>query len=135
MAIPTNFTADMLKAMMNSVDDVRPRQSLFASRGFVEGALKLAKAQGPATDNPLYAGYTTTLMGIPVKSVNIPPEQVIDWSGCRSPSRAKRRHARGIPQRIKVEYRERAYLIDQSVLTSWQNMFEARMMSALLGKE
>lgn len=39
-----------------------------------------------------------------------------DWSGCRSPSRAKRRHAMGIPQRMVVREQPAMYLIDPDVL-------------------
>lgn len=119
MATPSTFTADMLKDMAKALDDYKPRQSLLMSAGFKREAMaRFPLARPDVSDNPLIADYTTTqsFMGIPVERFDIPPEEVIDWSGCRSPSRAKRRHARGIPQRIKIELRERAYLVNRDAL-------------------
>jgi len=117
MATPTAFTADMLKEMAEALEDYQPRQSLLMSAGFREALAKEAPAIiGTGRSNPLIEGYTQSYAGISIVPADIPPEEVIDWSGCRSPSRAKRRHARGIPQRIKVEYRDRAYLINRRAL-------------------
>lgn len=119
MAIPSTLNADMLKEMAKALEDFRPRKSLMMSAGFRrEAAARLPVVKPETSTNPLLSDYTITqqFMGIPIEPFDIPPEEVIDWSGCRSPSRAKRRHARGIPQRIKIEYRERAYLINRDAL-------------------
>lgn len=119
MATPTTFTADMLKDMAKALEDYRPRESLMMSAGFRrEVAARLPVVKPEISTDPLMSDYTIMqeFMGIPVETFDIPPEEVIDWSGCRSPSRARRRHARGIPQRIKIEYRERAYLINRDAL-------------------
>jgi len=119
MAVPSEFNSDMLAQMAKALEDYQPRQSLLMSAGFRRHAMARIPPSKPAGhSNPLLTDYTITqqFMGIPVERFDIPPEEVIDWSGCRSPSRAKRRHARGIPQRIKVEYRERAYLINRDAL-------------------
>ena len=135
MATPTTFTADMLKDMAKALDEYKPRQSLLMSAGFHREALAVLKPTVPEVrDNPLFGDYTTTrsLAGIPVETFRIPPEEVIDWSGCRSPSRAKRRHARGFPQRIKIEYRERAYLINRDALAMrWGREMDARLFAAM----
>jgi hypothetical protein len=58
----------------------------------------------------------TRYLGMPFEVADIPPERVEDWSGCRSPARAKRRAKQGYPQRVTVTYRERAFLVDDRVL-------------------
>lgn len=133
MAIPTDgFTPDMLKKMMDLVKEYREPPRLFVSRGWRDALaaeartfkLKSATTEAP---NPLMAGYTTSYASIPYDVVNIPPEEVIDWSGCRSPARAKRRHAKGIPQRIKITYRERAYLVDTKAIENAMRIRFERM--------
>jgi hypothetical protein len=137
MATPTDgFSGDLLKQIMQSIKSIeinQPRQSLLASAGFKRDLVKHAELiKAPTDANPLMAGYTQSFAGIEIVPMTIPPEEVIDWSGCRSPSRAKRRHARGIPQRIKVEHRERAYLIDREAIASSMAMrFERMALSAL----
>ncbi len=133
MATPSTFTADMLKDMAKALDEYKPRQSLLVSAGFRREAMAVIKPAVPEVrDNPLFAGYTQSFVGLPVETFNIPPEEVIDWSGCRSPSRAKRRHARGFPQRIKIEHRERAYLINRDALAkSWGRELDARLFAAM----
>lgn len=135
MATPTSLTADMLRDMAKLVEDYQPRQYLLASAGFRRELAKHAEFAAPRqSHNPLFEGYALSYGGISTEPIDIPPEKVIDWSGCRSPSRAKRRHARGIPQRIKVELRERAYLIDRNKLTALARDLDARMIAAVLGK-
>ncbi len=133
MATPTTFTADMLAQMMKAVDEYAPRQSLLMSAGFRREVLAASKPAAPKGHSNLLLGdYTQSYAGIPIETFDIPPEEVIDWSGCRSPSRAKRRHARGIPQRIKVEYRERAYLINRDALAlGWGRDLDARLFAAM----
>jgi len=131
MATPTAFTADMLKEIAKALEDYQPRQSLLMSAGFREALAKEAPAIiGTRQSNPLFTGCTQTYAGIDIVPHDIPPEEVIDWSGCRSPSRAKRRHARGIPQRIRIEYQDRAYLIDRRALALGREI-DARMLAAI----
>ena len=134
MATQTTFTADMLKEMMKAVEDYRSSQSLFVSGGMRRQMEATVRSNAPTlTDNPILSGYTESFLGIiPFETVDIPPEEVIDWSGCRSPSRAKRRHARGIPQRVKITYRERAFLLDKSVLTDFAIRFDRMAVKMLL---
>lgn len=138
MTTPTRINADMLKDIARALGDYKPRQSLLMSAGYKREVMAHARANAPSYDNPLFAGYTQTYMGLPVETFYIPPEEVIDWSGCRSPSRAKRRHARGIPQRIKIEYRERAYIIDRDVMTgigaAMARDFEALLFASIYAR-
>lgn len=132
------FTADMLEAMTRAVNEYQPAQSLFVSRGWrdaISGAIPIFKMdKGPSPSNPLFGGYTTSYQGFPVDVVGIPPEEVLDWSGCRSPARAKRRHAKGIPQRVKITHRERAYLVDRKALAdAMMRRFERMATGALYG--
>lgn len=133
MATPTAFTADMLKDMAKLIDDYQPRQSLLASAGFKREMARLHDmAAPPLRANHLTVGRTQSYMGIEIVPVDIPPEEVIDWSGCRSPSRARRRHARGIPQRITIKRIERAYLINRDMIDKWARDLDARMIAALM---
>ena len=117
MAIPSEFNSDMLAQMTKALENYQPRQSPMMSAGFRRALAKEAPPiMGTGEGNPLLQGYTQSFHGMEVEAFDIPPEEFIDWSGCRSPSRAKRRHARGIPQRIKIQYRERAYLINRDAL-------------------
>lgn len=129
MATPTSFTADMIRDIAKALESYTPRQSLLMSAGLRQALTKEPPLIVPR-GNPLLADYKT-YAGFEVVPGNIPPEEVIDWSGCRSPSRAKRRHARGIPQRIRVEYRERAYLINRDALAKFGRDMDARMFAAI----
>lgn len=132
MATPTSFTSDMLRDMLKELEYYRPQQSLLLSSGM---RAQIEAAPPPLGDNPIAVGYTQSYMGLPVETFEIPPEEVIDWSGCRSPARAKRRHAQGHPQRIKVTYRERAFLIDRRVLGfDFARRFERGALAAFYGK-
>ena len=54
--------------------------------------------------------------GMPIKESIHATELVQDWSKCRSPSRAKRRHAKGIRTRL-VEYRKPAgYMVGGTLI-------------------
>lgn len=134
MAIQTSMSADLLREMMRAIDDMKPAQSLLVSSGVRAQLEADHRANAPTlTDNPIFAGYTQRYMGLPVETFDIPPEEVFDWSGCRSPGRAKRRHARGIPQRVKITYRERAFLFDRRVLTDFMNRFDRMAVKMLYG--
>ena len=105
------------------------------------------EALAPRLDNPLLAGATPgygaesatfntdsgLLFGMKVVVADVPPQITYDWSECRSPSRAKRRHARGIPQRVKIIKTDVAYLIDQAALDMGRD-WERRAMKVLFGE-
>jgi hypothetical protein len=133
MATPTAFTADILKDMLKQLEDYQPRQSLLLSAGYKREAMRVIPSAAPSYDNSIFNGYTQSYMGFPIEAVDISPEEIIDWSGCRSPSRAKRRHARGIPQRVKITYQERAFLIDKRVISDFRNSFDRMVVKALYG--
>lgn len=65
--------------------------------------------------NTLYVSPAT--FGAIKRAAVLPPEEVFDWSECRSPSRAKRRYARGLLQRVKVAHNEVALLINEDTFT------------------
>lgn len=113
---PDTFSLDSIRTLLQAHPDLMsPRQSLFLSSGYRDAV----KAEfSVAESNPLYQS-AMSYVGIPVRTFDIPKQKVYDWSGCRSPSRAKRRHARGIQQRVKITERDVAYLIDERALSSW----------------
>lgn len=118
MAIPSTFTPDMLKQMADAVCDA-PRsdfaRSLLMPKGMQRALIAHSEQLRAApSNNPLLVGADMrTFMGYDVIVADVPPQIRYDWSECRSPARAKRRHARGIPQRVKVIRDEVAYLIDR----------------------
>lgn len=125
-----------LDKMMEAIRTFEPRppQTLLVSPGMKHEMAKAAFALEPRiTDPPWHVVSRQTFMGLPVRTLDIPPEEVLDWSDCRSPSRAKRRHARGIPQRVKITYRERAYMITDQALADFNRRFEQMAMKALFG--
>lgn len=132
MAISDTLTADMLRRMVGELDTFPAFTDLMISPKWKHALISAPKAPWPKVDNPIHAGFS--LHSIPYHVVDIPPEEVIDWSGCRSPSRAKRRHARGIPQRIKVSYRERAFMFDRDALLGFGREFERRAVEILYGQ-
>jgi hypothetical protein len=125
----TADTIAMMIAMMNEIadharaagDGLRGAagvlgKTLLVSPGWKREMLaKFAKdSPGPS---PLDAhSVSRSYMGIPFEVADIPPERVEDWSGCRSPARAKRRAKQGHPQRVKVTFREVAFLVDKAAL-------------------
>lgn len=137
MAIPDAFTADMLRQISKSIADLptRTRYDSVLMPRKMERQLRLeSEAQGPRFDNPLLAGATPGhLFGMKVVVADVPPQITYDWSECRSPSRAKRRHARGIPQRVKIIKTDVAYLIDQAALDMGRD-WERRAMKVLFGE-
>lgn len=56
----------------------------------------------------------STLFGIPIIASEHATMEVEDWSGCRSPSRARRRLAQGHPQHMVKRREPCMYLIDGS---------------------
>ena len=90
-----------------------PRQTFLLSSGYRDRLNAEFPLGGPAAaPNPLYAG-TLSYSSIPMRVMDIPKQKVYDWSACRSPSRAKRRHAKGIPQRVKITEHDVAYMIGE----------------------
>lgn len=132
MATGGTFTADMLRLIEKEFEK-RPRfTDLMISPKWKDDLLKVPTPRA-AIDNPIHQGGLA-YSSIPYQVVDIPPEEVIDWSGCRSPSRAKRRHARGIPQRLKVSYRERAFMFDRDALLGFGREFDRRAVKILYGQ-
>lgn len=131
MATPSDtFSMDSIRDLLRDYPDLRtPRQSLFASRGFTDSLTAQFPVE-PAPTNPLYTGAMSYL-GIPIRTFDIPKQKVYDWSGCRSPSRAKRRHARGIPQRVKVTEHDVAYLVNEDAMRFMRHGWE-RMTAKIL---
>lgn len=137
MATPTKFDSDMLRKMAEAVSACELRQSLLVSGGMLAQIKASSRANSPAiSSNPIFDGYgyQQSYMGFPVEVHDIPPEQVFDWSACRSPSRARRRYKQGHPQRVKITYRERAFLFDKRVLIDWTNRFDRMAVQMMLGE-
>lgn len=59
-----------------------------------------------------------TLCGLQVQTSLHMTREIVDWSGCRSPSRARRRMALGHPQRVvtRVVPRRDAVLVDDVMI-------------------
>lgn len=136
MAIPTStLTAETLAEMMKAAVDYMPRfDSVFASKGALTGLVKLRQDAAPSLfeQDLLSRGGGLTFMGIDVIQADIPKRKVFDWSGCRSPARAKRRHAQGHPQRVKVTEEDVVYLVDKSRLDLLGRL-EAISVRAIMG--
>ena len=131
----SSLNADMLRDMMRAINEYRPEPSTFLLSSGNRDALR--RAAEPTfklnNDNPLFAGQLASYHGFSLNVVDIPKEKVFDWSGCRSPARAKRRYAKGHPQRVKVTEREVAYLVDTSVLRRYADYTDRVIMKALIG--
>lgn len=135
MATPSAFDGDMLRKMIEAVRTYEPRQSLLVSSGMLDRLKSAHSANAPtAVGNPIFAGYQQSYAGFPVEVHDIPPEQVFDWSACRSPARAMRRYRQGHPQRVKITYRERAFLFDKRILTDWTNRYERMAVQMMFGE-
>lgn len=86
------------------------------------------------TDNPIYAGYSArTFCGFPVEVADIPREKVFDWSGCRSPARARRRYKQGHQQRVKISERDVAYLVGKRAVYEMAVAWERRCVKMIFG--
>lgn len=132
----TNAPRDLLSAFADWMATGRLEQGLKQSL-LLPPAMK-ARLQSEAaanassiSDNPLFAGsLRQTYAGMPVEFSDILPTVIrYDWSDCRSPSRAKRRHARGIKTRVKIIHQDVAYLITKKFEYELQKMY----LSALYG--
>jgi hypothetical protein len=132
MITPATLTAEMLAQMAKNIRGFMPpsRSTLLLSAGYRERLKAESPVRSPADANPLLGG-AFSFSSIPVRTLEIPKEKVFDWSACRSPSRAKRRQARGYPQRVKVAERDIAYLVDQRILSDMTGRLD-RMCAKLL---
>lgn len=128
MSFPAKQVVDgFIEAMAKEPHNFR----LTASHLLLPPAMK-ARLQSEAaanassiSDNPLFAGsLRQTYAGMPVEFSDILPTVIrYDWSDCRSPSRAKRRHARGIKTRVKIIHQDVAYLITKKFEYELQKMY------------
>lgn len=105
-------------SILEALHDISQTKSLMVTPETFKAVKMSFPVEKPdPSDNPLLAGYTMRYAGVPVHVADIPLEEVLDWSECRSPSRSKRRHAQGIKTRVRITYREVAYLIDTKALS------------------
>lgn len=100
----TVLTLAMLKEATKHLESLAPARGLLIPDRLA-AALKRDYGDGLG-----FAGF-----GLRTQIVDIPPERTFDWSGCRSPSRAKRRHAKGIPQRVRIIESDVAYVFHERV--------------------
>ena len=130
------LSADVLRKMMDDLATrYEPQQSLLMSAGYRREISKMsASSFKTGADNPILAGGLASYHQIPFHVVDIPKEKVLDWSGCRSPARAKRRHAKGYPQRVKITERDVAYLVDPRVLQGFQLGWERMAVKLMMGQ-
>lgn len=125
---------DMLAAIAKC--EAQPMQTLMISRGLMRSMENAALNLEPTrTRNPIFDGYRTrtTFMGFGVEVAEIPPETVYDWSECRSPARAQRRHKMGKPQRVKVGTRDVAYLVDKKAIGRISDAWDRHAIKMLIG--
>lgn len=114
----------------------QPQQELLVSRGtYRKMVAEMAEQRPTLVDNPLRSGaLPASYMGLVVRVGDVPKRQVFDWSGCRSPARAKRRHARGIPQRVKITEEDTAWLVERDkVLKAISVDMEQALLKAAMG--
>ena len=134
--------SDMVTEMLKAAGDLvggehafRQRQTLLVSPGWKREMLgRMAKASASPVIGAEY--MVSRYMGMPFEVMDIPRERVEDWSGCRSPARAKRRAKLGHPQRVKVTYRERAFVVDKAALSlEVMGRFDRMAVEALFGEK
>lgn len=120
MAVGSFSMSDMLAALEKF--EPQPQQTLLIPK-----RMRAALETEAAVSNPLVTGY----LGVEV--FDIPPETVYDWSGCRSPARAQRRHKLGFQQRVKITTKDVAYLIDKDAMRRMTHAWERRCVKMLIG--
>ena len=131
MATPTDAfsMAKMVELLRHRKEP--PRQSLMLSSGYRDRLVAESPVREASTyPNPIYTG-SLSYGTIPVRVVEIPKVPVYDWAGCRSPSRAKRRHAKGIPQRVKITMQDVAYLFDDRALSYLNSRYDGLVSKML----
>lgn len=128
---PGTFSMDTIRDLLAKYPELpAPRQSIFASRGFADAlSTMFPLGRDEERANPIYAG-SMSYLGIPIRTYDIPKQKVYDWSGCRSPSRARRRHARGIPQRVEITEVDVAYMVNEDALRLMQLGWECTSPSS-----
>ena len=112
----TPFTQSLLAEMAKVGRSPGRDYVLAGSKGAVASLMKYAESPAPAGMASQRPFADCSLFGMQIKIADIPAEKVFDWSGCRSPSRARRRHAQGHPQRVKITEREVMYLMDRRAM-------------------
>lgn len=96
-----SMTSTAVEYKDRSADKIARMRDEFVrvSAAFRKPLTYLMSVYSPVMIRPKIGGpFPLMIDGMPVFS--IPPSYKEDWSGCRSPSRAKRRRARGFPQRV-----------------------------------
>lgn len=128
MAVGSFSMSDMLAALEKF--EPQPQQTLLIPK-----RMRAALETEAAVSNPLVTGYTIErkFRGLGVEVFDIPPETVYDWSGCRSPARAQRRHKLGFQQRVKITTKDVAYLIDKDAMRRMTHAWERRCVKMLIG--
>lgn len=130
------FTIEDMLAALDQMKPAFPSQTFLVSpktRASLEAAT-FNSGPNVIPSSPL-AEYSIkkTFMGIGMEVHDIPPEVVYDWSDCRSPARAQRRHKLGYLQRVKITHKEVAYLVDKDALRRMTDGWERRAMKMLIG--
>ena len=131
---PDTFSLETLSKML--ADFKEPAQpSFLLSPGYRDKVAATFQIEGSKdrSSNPLRAVYTTEYASIPMEVYDIPKQKVYDWSACRSPSRAKRRHAKGIPQRVKITEHDVAYMFDKRCLQFMDQRYDDMVVKLLHG--
>lgn len=119
----TSFSLDELQDMIaKEADGYRGPSRLLMSSAMEQELKKEAKSYMYSPDyNLTEVRALTHFMGLPVTVTDALPDAITyDWSGCRSPSRAKRRHARGIPQRVKITKQPVAWIMERNLLSPYE---------------
>ena len=62
--------------------------------------------------NPVLQGFMRLQDGMPIVVNPTLTVRHFDWSKCRSPSRARRRHRKGHPQRVTVTWKPLAFVME-----------------------
>lgn len=131
MATTDAFTMETMAELLKNWKEPQTR-SLLLSQGYrdkVETTFPLRSAE---YRNPLYSGgLASPYLSMNVRVMDIPKQKVYDWSACRSPSRARRRHAQGIPQRVKITECDVAYIFDERVLTDFTRRWDRSVAKIL----
>ena len=123
-------------AIAKMLEGYRHRDEVLLVPRGMRAKLEVAcQADAPTvTDNPIYTGYSTrTFCGVSVEVADIPREKVFDWSGCRSPARARRRHKQGHPQRVTIIERDVAYLVGKLAAHEMAVAWERRCVKMIFG--
>lgn len=128
MVFPSN---ERLASMFSKASRFPQRDYVLAgSKGAVASLLKHAEPAPNQKPNLPFADFT--LFGMQIEIADIPKEKRFDWSGCRSPARAKRRYALGHPQRVKITEHDVMYLVDKTAFRMGLDL-ERKAVKAIIG--